>query len=314
MFHGGTSFGWMNGANIDRGVYEPDVTSYDYDAPLDESGRPTKKYTMMRDAITRATGVTPPPVPDIPSPITVHPVMLSKSISLWKQLPKPIVSEQVQSMEHVDQAYGYILYRTTIHGPVKGDLMLDELHDYARIYANGIQIGALDRRLKQNTLPVDLKSSKTQLDILVENSGRVNFTIAIRGERAGITKQVTLADKALTGWKIYPLPMLHPESVKYKDNGCTGACFYRGTLHIATVGDTFLDTSQFSKGFVWVNGHPLGRIWSIGPQKTLYLPAPWLKQGDNDVIVFDLDSAAGRSIGGLSAPVLDSPIATVKAE
>jgi len=160
-----------------------------------------------------------------------------------------------------------------------------------------------------NHLAVDLKDKNTRLDILVENSGRVNFTVAIRGERAGITKQVTLAGKVLTGWKIYPLPMLKPESYSYK-SGCVGACFYRGTLKVDKVGDTFLDTSNFSKGFVWVNGHALGRVWNIGPQRTLYLPGGWLKKGKNEVIVFDLDGVGGRSIAGVTKPVLDGAILT----
>ena len=212
-------------------------------------------------------------------------------------------------MEDIGQAYGYILYRTVVPGPVQGDLVLDELHDYAQIYANGKLLGTLDRRLNQNRLPVDLKGHNTRLDILVENSGRVNFSLAIRGERQGITKQVTLAGRPLTGWQIYSLPMTDPEKLPFSAADCTGACFYRGTLHVDRVGDTFLDTGSFTKGFVWVNGHPLGRIWNIGPQRTLYLPGPWLRKGENDVIVFDLQGAPGRTIEGRAAPILDATAA-----
>ena len=306
MFHGGTSFGWMNGANMDHGKYEPDVTSYDYDAPLDESGRPTGKYYLFRDVIAKATGIAPPPVPATPAPVAVPAIHLRQSVSLWSTLPAPVHSTQILSMEDVDQAYGYILYRTVIADPVEGDLVLDQLHDYARIYANGTLLGTLDRRLGQNRLHVDLKGRNTRLDILVENTGRVNFTTAIRGERQGITHQVTLAGKPLTGWQIYSLPMSAPEKLPFRAADCTGACFYRGTLHVDRAGDTFLDTGSFTKGFVWVNGHPLGRIWNIGPQRTLYLPGPWLRKGDNDVIVFDLQSAPGRTIMGRTSPILDA--------
>ncbi len=211
-------------------------------------------------------------------------------------------------MEDLDQAYGYILYRTTISSPVSGDLVLDQLHDYAIIYANGKLIGTLDRRLEQNTLHIDLTKPRTRLDIVVENTGRVNFTMAIRGEREGITQQVTLAGKPLTGWQIYSLPMLDPGQLPFANSACTGACFYRGTLQVDHSGDTFLDTSRFTKGFVWVNSHPLGRIWNIGPQKTLYLPGPWLHSGANDVIVFDLDGAPGRTISGDEKPNLGPPL------
>ncbi|HVU46726.1 MAG TPA: beta-galactosidase family protein [Terracidiphilus sp.] len=308
MFHGGTSFGWMNGANMDHGNYEPDVTSYDYDSPLDESGRPTQKYTLFRDVIAKATGITPPSIPSVDSPIAIPAVTLTQSASLWQNLPDRVRSEQPLTMEDLGQAYGYILYRTTIPAPVSGDLILDELHDYARIYKNGTLIGTLDRRLKQNTLAVNFTQPNTQLDILVENTGRVNFSIAIRGEQQGITHQVTLAGKPLTGWQIYSLPMSDPASLSFQPTECTGPCFYRGSLQVDQPGDTFLDTSAFTKGFVWVNGHALGRIWSIGPQKALYLPGPWLHKGANDVIVFDLGGAPGRTIAGLASPVLNGTV------
>jgi beta-galactosidase len=304
MFHGGTSFGWMNGANMEKTPYEPDVTSYDYNSALDESGRPTRKYFLFRDAIAKATGVTPRPIPQIDQTISFPPAKLSLSVSLWPTLPKPIESDQILTMEDVGQDYGYILYRTEIRNPVSGDLVLDELHDYALIYANGQLLGTLDRRLEQNLLPVDLKEPNTRLDILVENTGRVNFTIAIRGEYAGITKQVTLAGKPLTGWQICPLPMNDPGKLPFGSGDCTGPCFYRGTLQVDHPGDTFLDTRPFTKGFVWVNGHPLGRIWNIGPQRTLYLPGPWLRSGANDVIVFDLQGSTGKSIAGIASPIL----------
>jgi beta-galactosidase len=305
MFHGGTSFGWMNGANSNGKNYEPDTTSYDYDAPLDESGRATPKFFLFRDVISKATGITPPAVPSVDLPTAIPAFKLEQSSSLWQTLPKPVVSKQLLSMEDLNQAYGYILYRTVIAVPTQGELVLDELHDYAQIFANGKIIGTLDRRLGQSHLTVDLTSPSTRLDILVENTGRVNFTTVIRGERKGITKQVTLAGKPITNWQIYSLPMSAPDKLAFNSATCAGACFYRGTLQVAKVADTFLDTSSFTKGFVWINGHPLGRIWNIGPQKTLYLPAPWLKQGANDVIVFDLEGAAGRSSEGKAAPILN---------
>jgi beta-galactosidase len=308
MVHGGTSFGWMNGADMNHKPYSPDVTSYDYDSAIDESGRTTPKYLLFRDAIAKAAGVAPPPVPSVDPPITIPAVALPQSVSLWQMLPPPVHSDQVLTMEDLDQAYGYILYRTTLANPVSGDLVLDQLHDFAMIYANGKQLGTLDRRLNQSTLHVDLKQPDTRLDILVENSGRVNFTMAIRGERKGITHQVTLAGEPLTGWEIYSLPMSDPDRLAFSSTPCSGACFYRGTLQVAKPGDTFLDISQFTKGFVWVNGHPLGRIWSIGPQKTLYLPGPWLYPGSNDIIVFDLQGVPGRTIAGKTRPNLGPPL------
>jgi len=306
MFHGGTSFGWMNGAKSDGKDYEPDVTSYDYNAALDESGRPTPKYFVFRDLIAKATGATPPPVPTIPPVIGVPEFKLTEAVSLWKSLPVPIHSDQPLSMEDLDEAYGYILYRTRVRGPVAGDLVLDQLHDYAQVYVDGKLAGTLDRRLAQNHLLLEVKGSAAELDILVENTGRVNVTVALRGERKGITKQVTLADTPVLGWDIYPLPMLQTSDLPYSQDACEGACFYRGTFNIDVPGDTFLDTSAFSKGEIWLNGHALGRVWHIGPQKTLYVPGPWLRKGENIVVAFDLNGQPGRSLVGREKPILGS--------
>ncbi len=134
MFHGGTSFGWMNGANSDGKNYEPDVTSYDYNAPLDESGRPTAKYFKFREVIAKATGVTPTDVPMVAPAMKIPKFKLEEAVSLWSVLPTPTHSEQLLSMEDLDQAYGYILYRKQLSGPAEGELVLDQLHDYAQIY------------------------------------------------------------------------------------------------------------------------------------------------------------------------------------
>jgi beta-galactosidase len=305
MFHGGTSFGWMNGANSDGKNYEPDVTSYDYDAPLDESGRPAPKYFTFRDVIAKATGTTPPAVPTSPPATKIPEFKLEEAVSLWKVLPPAVDSEQVQSMEDLDQAYGYILYRKHLDGTAEGELVLEELHDYAQVYLDGKLAGTLDRRLALNHLQLKVPPGGARLDILVENTGRINFNVVLRGERKGITKQVTLAGKPVLGWEIYPLPMREPAKLPFARTFCEGACFYRATFHVDTPADTFLDTSAFAKGAVWLNGQPLGRIWSIGPQKTLYVPGPWLRAGENEVVVFDLNGQPGRMLLGRDHPILD---------
>ena len=306
MFHGGTSFGWMNGANSDGKNYEPDVTSYDYAAPLDESGRPTPKYFAFRDLIAKTTGTTPPPVPTQPPPMKVPPFNLAEGVSLWNVLPAPVHSEQILSMEDLDQAYGYILYRKHLDGPAAGALALDELHDYAQVYLDGKLIGALDRRLSQNRLRVEVPPAGARLDILVENTGRINFNVSMRGERKGITKQVTLSGKPVLGWDIYPLPLAEPAKLSFARTPCEGPCFYRASFPVDTPADTFLDTSAFTKGEVWLNGRALGRVWTIGPQKTLYVPGPWLHSGENEVIVFDLNGQPGRTLLGRDTPILDA--------
>jgi beta-galactosidase len=317
----------MSGADMSKGNYLPDTTSYDYGAPLDESGRPTPKYFEFRKIIAKYTTCAAgtgeqclPPVPAVAPPIAIPSVTLSESTSLWDNLPKPVASATPLPMESpaIGQSFGYILYRTQLPAAVTGDLVLFELHDYAQVYLDGKLVGALDRRLKQSTLPI-ATAGPARLDILVEDTARINYSKAIRTEEKGITQSVTLAGQQVTGWQIYSLPMTAPPSVKGKNQRSAGAAedasvsapgFQRATFALASTGDTFLDVRALGKGVVWVNGHNLGRFWNVGPQDTLYLPGPWLKQGQNEIVVFDLKpTAASPSVAGLDHPILNAAVA-----
>ena len=121
--------------------------------------------------------------------------------------------------------------------------------------------------------------------------------------------RVKLGQTVLTGWDVYPLPMLKPDGLAYSKAPCSGACFYRASFTVSAPKDTFLDTSALTKGEVWLNGRALGRIWNIGPQKTLYIPAPWLKSGKNEVVVFDLEGKPDQKIEGLDHPILHAGVA-----
>lgn len=302
MFHGGTSFGWMNGANSNGTNYEPDTTSYDYDAPLNESGQPTAKFTAFRDAITRVTGRTlPDPPPTTPArsySIGQH----LESASLWQNLPAPVESDQVLTMEDLGQSYGYILYRTQLAAGPAGDLNLDGLHDCAQIYIDRKLVGTLDRRLGQSHLALPAIAAAATLDILVENSGRVNFTKVIRTERKGITGSVTIAGHSPQHWQIYSLPINAPGKLRFAGEPCVGPCFYRFAMNVpassgtGTIADTFLSTHALQKGIVFLNARPLGRFWSVGPQFTLYAPGPWLHSGSNDLVLFDLQGSAKETL------------------
>jgi beta-galactosidase len=308
MEHGGTSFGWMNGANSNGTNYEPDVTSYDYDAAIDESGHPTPKYFLFRQIIARDTGATPPPVPAVLPAATMPAIHLMSAASLWDNLPAAVHSEQPRTMESLDQAYGYLLYRTTVAGPVRGNLAIGAVHDYAQVFVDGQPAGTIDRRLNETSLALNIESPHARLDILLENTGRVNFGSAIPGERVGLIGGVTLAGKPLTGWDNYSLPMLEPGALPYSDQACTGPCFYRATFSVDHPADTFLDTGELGKGEVWINGRALGRFWHVGPQKALYLPGPWLKSGTNQIVVFDVEGKSGRQLQGLDHPMLNAPV------
>ena len=211
-------------------------------------------------------------------------------------------------MEDIGQDYGYLLYRTTVNAG-DGDLVLDRLHSYARVYLDGAFVGSLDRRLEKTALPLHVAQDGQQLDILVEDSGRVNFSIVLRGERAGITQQVLWQGKPLEGWAIYPLPMKDPGQLSFNQAPCTGPCFTSGHFALSHTGDTFLDVRTLGKGAVWINGHAIGRFWDIGPQQTLYVPGVWLKKGENEIVVFDLKGKGSAVIlPTLDHPLLDGPV------
>jgi beta-galactosidase len=304
MFHGGTNFGFMNGANYDEDGYLPVLTSYDYDAALDEAGRPTRKFFLFRDVIQRRTGISPPALPD-PLPVaSIASFPLTESAPLWSNLPAPVAVEHPRSMETFGQGYGYILYRTQVTGPVGGRLVIDDLRDFAAVYLDHRLVGTMDRRLKQTQLDISVPAGMVTLDILVENTGRINYGPRLQDGQAGITRSVSLAGRELSGWQVYSLPMTGPEGLQgWQTKVVPGPAFHRGTFTIASVADTYLDVSKLGKGFVWVNGHNLGRSWSIGPQQSLFLPASWLKKGVNQVVVFDFNDLDGPQVRGVENPI-----------
>jgi beta-galactosidase len=306
MFHGGTSFGFMSGANWDDESYQPDVTSYDYDSPLSESGALTKKYFAFRDVIAKyRPGVAIPDPPAATPTVEVPEFELQVSAPLWSNLPDPQTAEQPRGMESFGQSYGYILYRMKLQAPASGDLVLPGLRDYARVYLNAKLVGVADRRKKQDRVKVEANAGDL-LDILVEGTGRINFDKELRDERQGLYGRVTVAGRELTGWQVFPLPMENFSRLQFAKmpRAENTPVYYKGHFDLQTTGDTFLDLRGWGKGAVWVNGYALGRFWNIGPQQTLYLPGPWLKKGSNEVVIFTL-GAHTTHLRGLREPVLD---------
>ncbi|HKU27039.1 MAG TPA: glycoside hydrolase family 35 protein [Candidatus Sulfotelmatobacter sp.] len=306
MFHGGTSFGFMSGANK-YAVYTPDITSYDYDSPVDEAGRTTPKFFALRDVIKKhlPPGTVLPDPPPAPAMIEIPRLKLTESASLFDSLPAPVASEQVKSMEMLGQGYGLILYRAKATVSGKAVLKIAQPRDYAVIYQNRKQLGLVDRGLNQISAEVTVDASQP-LDILVENMGRVNFGPNLVTERKGIAETVSLNDKTLSGWKIFPLPLTDIAKLKFSSTPKAGPLFYRGSFDLQSLGDTYLDMRGWGKGQVWVNGHNVGRYWSIGPQQSLFVPAEWMLQGKNEVIVFDYESGGEHSLGGIRQLVFET--------
>ena len=231
---------------------------------------------------------------------------LRESAGLADLLDKPVRAERPQSMEQLGQRYGFVLYRKNIERATRGALEINEARDFAVVWQGPKRLGTLDRRLGQKTLHVDLAGGQP-LEILVENMGRINFGPRMVDDRKGIVGTVTLNGEELTGWDQYALPMDNLERLRFSSAARNAPAFHRGTFKLASLGDSFLDMRGWGKGYVWVNGHDLGRYWKVGPQQTLFVPAVWLQKRENTVIVLDLDPGGERSIEGLKDSVWETP-------
>jgi len=303
VIHGGTNFGFTAGANSGGKGYEPDITSYDYDAPIDEQGRATPKYYSLRRLIGSylPKKAKLPPVPDPIPVMTLPEITLTPIASVWDNLPAPVRSVQPEPFEAFGQDYGFMLYSTVLIGHKSGKLMVIDIHDYATVFLNGEFVGTLDRRLGINSIELPRTEAKDPLlEIFVEGMGRINFASAMI-DRKGITDRVVLNGMTLMNWNVYGFPMDEPfvtglkETVAHSDKP---GIFFRGTFNVEDPADTFIDMTNFIKGFVWINGNNLGRYWEIGPQQRLYCPASWLRKGENEVIVFDMRKTSGSTIRG----------------
>ena len=295
MFHGGTNFGFWNGANHSDTHYLPTVTSYDYCAPLNEAGDMTPAYYAVRDIIAKNTGKQPPQLDVANTPKAAYgEITLTQQASLFsnlQNLSQPISAAYPQTMEQLGQDVGYLLYSTKIRGPMEPlELVLTQLHDRAHVFLNGKLAGIWERSRRQDPITIGLATGEeATLEILVENMGRVNYGPHLF-DRKGILGGVRLGNRFHFGWDHYCLPMEDISTLQWQQTGKLPA-FFRGQLEIAgTPCDTFIRLDGFEKGFVMVNGHNLGRYYnSAGPQKTLYLPAPFLREGSNEIIVFETD-------------------------
>lgn len=301
VIHGGTNFGFTAGANSGGKGYEPDLTSYDYDAPINEQGDTTAKYMALRQLIGSYSKKKLPAIPAAIPTITIPDIQLKPYTSVWENLPAAVKSVQPKTFEAYGQDYGYMVYKTTLIGHKSGKLDIVDLHDYATIFLNGKYVGKIDRRLGEHSIELPKSDVKDPvLEILVEGMGRINFAQALI-DRKGITDRVTLNGMTLMTWEVYGLPM-KSEFVQKLKPSASGQVkegeFFKGTFTLTGTGDTYLDMSHFRKGMVWVNGHNLGRYWEIGPQKRLYCPAPWLKKGENEIIVLDQHQLEAATVKG----------------
>ena len=301
MAHGGTSFGFMNGANWE-GAYTPDVTNYDYGAPISENGTLTDRYRTFRQTIQDYYGDTYklPEPPAQPEMMELPPITFTETAGMFSRLPQPVIRKEPVHMEALGQSLGFILYRTKVNGPVKGELKMNNMQDRAIVYVDGKRQGAADRRYKQDSCDIVIPSGLHTVDIFVENMGRINFGGQIQGERKGIRGPITLDGKKLENFLIYNFPCKGVELIPFSGKKPAGdqPVFHRGYFNVSNPKDTYLDMRDgWKKGVVWVNGRNLGRFWFIGSQQALYCPGEYLKPGKNEIVVLDVDGGSGTVKG-----------------
>ena len=302
MFHGGTSFGLWNGAN-DYEALAPDVTSYDYDAPLSEDGRVTEKYRLFKAAIEARTGHPAPEVALTEIPRRAYGQAKETACAPLLSLVEGRESfhgVSPMSMERLGQSLGYTLYRTTLtHEETLRKLQLVDAADRAQVMLNGQVILTLyDRELlSAHTFdtPVPVRPGD-RLDILVENMGRVNYSYKLERQRKGIDSAVVINDHQHYGWDMMTLDeeALSAMVPTGCDAPANAPALHSLTFQVPERADTFLALPGWGKGVVWLNGFTLGRFWEKGPQKRLYIPAPLLREGENRLLILETEGRSGE--------------------
>jgi Beta-galactosidase len=311
MAHGGTNFGLWSGANHDGAGFQPTVTSYDSDAPIAENGALTEKYFAIRRRIWPGAcgGV---PFDEMPATLTPRTLAVTRRAGLLDALRgagAPVRAEFPPSFDQLSQASGLVLYRVSAAvAPSGARLRFADLHDRAIVYVDGRRIGVVDTPDGVTTIPGPAVPGEVLIEVLVENQGRINYG-PLLGQGKGILGPVTLEEiplggtakvaATLRGWQAVPLPIdtwsadeLSAVAASAPAGGDAG--FATATLTVEEPADAFLALPGFGKGFVWIGDELLGRYWEVGPQRTLYVPAPMLTHGPNTITVLELDRLGDR--------------------
>ncbi len=310
MFHGGTNFGFLNGANCANGEYQPTVGSYDYDAPLSEAGDPNAKFQAYREVIAEyVPGLLDIPVPAASTKKAYGKVNLTKSASLFGNLASIGNMHSVThtaTMEELGQNFGFILYSKKLAGPVAdATLTLQHPRDRAVVFIDGKETAVIYRNDKKHSLELQIPPEGVLIDVLVENMGRVNYGDNIGDARKGIVDGIRINGQFQFGWDICSLPLDDLSGLKFAETPeCSGPGFFKAVFSVDEPCDTFLKVPGGKKGVCWINGFNLGRYWEVGPQQTMYVPAQLLKKGDNEIIVFEQHALDEAAVEFLAEPEL----------
>ena len=310
MMHGGTNFGWMNGANC-KDVYEPTVNSYDDDAPINEYGALTPKYHRMKKVLGDRGFVSDVTAEDAVLTKAYGTVPFTHTADLLDQLPNlssPCTLPTPENMEALDQGYGFICYTAFIAGPKEKNTLYMDVHDSAYVFINGKFAGKYGRNDSKPRCAFAVPANGLELTVLVENQGRVNYGPHL-ADKKGIIGGVLHGQQYIYHWRHDPLPLSDLSGLSFtpldRARFEKRPVFLKATLRIEGAPcDTFVKLPGFKKGVIFVNGTVLSRYWDIGPQRSAYLPAPLLREGENEVIVLELEGYRRAQIEFSDRPAL----------
>ena len=314
MAHGGTTFGWWAGCNT---PYQPQASSYDYEAPISEAGHVTEKFFGIRDLCAKYLnpGET---IPDPPAQIPVT-AFVAKGRAAVASLAgaKEIPITAPTTIERLGLGYGIGVFRRELSAGEAGVLSCTNVRDHAAVLVDGRLAGFLDRRYPDLKVRLPASVRPRRLELVVEAMGRFNFgKNGLPFASKGIVAPVTLDGKPLAGGWTF-------EAYPFADMGCGKGYAFGAETDLAALkaspaslvrirfpakggSDAYLDVGGWPHGLVWLNGHPLGRYWAIGPTRTMYVPGCWLEDGENELTVWDLKGfPACGELRFLDHPILD---------
>lgn len=310
MFHGGTNFGFMNGCSA-RGVIDlPQITSYDYGAPLNEQGNPTEKYYALQKMIHDNYPDIQQMAPLVKPSLEIKNIPLTNKVSLFATLDtisEPIHSKYPKTMEELGQNTGYLLYRTTIEKDAEEErLRIIDGRDRSQLFVNQKLQATQYQTEIGDDVKVSLPQNDNQIDVLIENMGRVNYghKLFADTQRKGIRTGVMADIHFITNWQHYCLSLENCKKVDYsKEWQPNQPSFYRYEFNLSEVRDCFIDLSKFGKGIVFVNQTNIGRFWEVGPTLSLYVPSDLLNEGTNEIVIFETEGTFQPQIQLIKEPL-----------
>ena len=321
MFRGGTNFGFMNGCSARENRDLPQVTTYDYDALINEWGNPTDKYYEVKKVVNSLyphLEQLEPRTREAKSLGTFKVDGSANLLSVVSEISGEVKASYPKSMEDLDCNYGYVLYRSKVKNYYHEEkLKIIDACDRCHVYVDEKFIVNQYREDIGREVLFNGENKEIKIDVLVENLGRVNYghRFNLPSQSKGIKGGVMINNHFHSGWSQYPLNFSEDILAKIKfeeksleKNPLTEIktpMFYHFNVELDAIYDTFIDCSKYGKGVIFVNGFNLGRYWNRGPVQYLYLPSGFLKE-KNEIIIFETENVLIKELKFSDKPIFSN--------